>query len=177
MTLSRGVTDAKILLNGIDEGINTVIYSKITGAESPQLVLKSVESIFPDFTTDEQIDEPSLGKPSNLEIRQENVSMNNFLTLIHKQSILDTALDVLSMNLSGNTTRFEILRQAAIAGKVAFNLEGQRPLGGTITVELSGDDLASWIEAATWHKGRDTVPRRINDDRTMNQDGDAVTWH
>ena len=81
------------------------------------------------------------------------------------------------MNLKNNSTRFQILRQAAIAGKVSFNLTEKNPLGGVIEIELSGDDLETWIEAATWHKGRDTVPRRIHDERTMHNDGDASTWH
>ena len=97
--------------------------------------------------------------------------------MIRKQAILDTALDVLSINLRNNSTHFQILRQAAIAGKVAFNLTEKNPLGGVIEIELSGDDLETWIEAATWHKGRDTVPRRIHDERTMHNDGDASTWH
>ena len=97
--------------------------------------------------------------------------------MIRKQAILDTALDVLSINLKNNSTHFQILRQAAISGKVAFNLTEKNPLGGVIEIELSGDDLETWIEAATWHKGRDTVPRRIHDERTMHNDGDASTWH
>ena len=72
--------------------------------------------------------------------------------------------------MKDNHTTFQILRQAAIAGKIAFNLTEKNPLGGVIEVELSGDNLESWIEAATWHKGRDTVPRRINDERTMGSD-------
>ena len=171
------MTESKILLNGIDEGIKTSVYTKVNGPESPTLVLTSIQNIFPDFNTDVQILEPNLGKPSSYEFRKENVSLNNFLTMIRKQAILDTALDVLSMNLNSNTTRFQILRQVAIAGKVGFNLTDKNPLGGVIEIELIGDNLETWIEAATWHKGRDTVPRRIHDERTMHNDGDASTWH
>lgn len=171
------MTESKILLNGIDEGINTSISSIVCGSESPQLVLKSIQHIFPDFATPDGIDDPTFGNPSNYKFKQENVPLNNFLTMIRQQAILDTALDVLSMNLDDNTTSFQILRQAAIAGKVAFNLTEQNPLGGVIEITLSGDDLETWIEAATWHKGRDTVPRRINDDRKMQIDGEASTWH
>ena len=171
------MTDTKILLNGVDEGINTIVSSKIVGAESPDLVLQSIQNIFPEFTNSKPMNQPSFGNPSNFELKQENISMNNFLVLLHKQAILDTALDVLSMNIKDNSTSFEILRQASISGKVAFNLGSQNPLGGVIKVEMIGDDLSAWIEAATWHKGRDTVPRRINDERTMNDDGDASTWH
>jgi len=171
------VTDAKILLNGVDEGINTIVYSKISGAESPDLVLQSIQNIFPDFINSKPMNQPSFGNPSNFELKQENLSMNNFLVLLHKQAILDTALDVLSMNMKDNSTSFEILRQASISGKIAFNLGSQKPLGGVIKIEMIGDDLPAWIEAATWHKGRDAVPRRINDERTMAEDGDASTWH
>jgi len=81
------------------------------------------------------------------------------------------------MNLKDNYTKFQILRQAAIAGKIAFNVTEKNPLGGVIEIELSGGNLETWIEAATWHKGRDTVPRKINDERTMGNDGEASTWH
>ena len=171
------MTETKILLNGIDEGIKTSVYTKVSGPESPLLVLTSIQNIFPEFEIDVPIEEPNLGQPSNYEFRQENISLNNFLSMIRKQAILDTALDVLSMNLKNNSTSFQILRQAAIAGKIAFNLTEKNPLGGVIEIELIGDDLETWIEAATWHKGRDAVPRRINDERTMHNDGDASTWH
>tara|TARA_B100001121_G_scaffold100446_2_gene89024 strand:- start:693 stop:1208 length:516 start_codon:yes stop_codon:yes gene_type:complete len=171
------VTESRTLLNGVDEGIKTIISSKVIGPESPKLVLSSIQNIFPEFNCDIYVEEPEFGKPSNYIFSQENIPLNNFLTLIRKQAILDTALDVLSVNLKDNHTTFQILRQAAIAGKIAFNLTEKNPLGGVIEVELSGDNLESWIEAATWHKGRDTVPRRINDERTMDSDGEASTWH
>ena len=171
------MTESRTLLNGVDEGIKTIISSKVIGPESPKLVLSSIQNIFPEFNCDILVEEPSFGKPSNYIFSQENIPLNNFLTLIRKQAILDTALDVLSVNLKDNHTTFQILRQAAIAGKIAFNLTEKNPLGGVIEIDLSGDNLESWIEAATWHKGRDTVPRRINDERTMDSDGEASTWH
>ncbi len=171
------MTESKILLNGIDEGIMTTISSTVNGSESPQLVLTSIQNIFPEFKSNALINEPSFGNPSNYEFKQDNISLNNFLSMIRIQTILDTALDVLSMNLKDNHTSFQILRQAAIAGKIAFNLTEKNPLGGVIEVELTGDNLKAWIEAATWHKGRDTVPRKINDERTMENDGEASTWY
>ena len=63
------------------------------------------------------MNQPSFGNPS-LELKQENISMNNFLVLLHKQAILDTALDVLSMNIKDNSTSFEILRQASISARL-----------------------------------------------------------
>lgn len=171
------MTGINILLNGVDEGVKVVVSTKVSGAESPMLVIESIQNIFPDFNNQFDIDEPSFGKPSDYQLSQENLSMNTFLRLIHQQAILDTALDVMSLNLVDNHTSFEILRQASMVNKVAFNLSDQNPLGGVIKIELSGEDLPAWIEAATWHKGRDVVPRRIDDERTMNSDGEASTWH
>ena len=171
------MTDGTTLLNGIDEGIKVVVSSTVTGAESPNLVIKGIQNLFPDFSNHQTIAEPSFGRPSNIILSQDDVSLNHFLVAIHKQAILDTALDVMSLNLVDGYTYFEILRQASVTGKVAFNLDGQKPLGGVIKVELSGEDLPAWIEAATWHRGRDALPRKINDERTMNPDGEASTWH
>ena len=82
----------------------------------------------------------------------------------------------MSKNLQGNTTEFELSRQAALAGKVAFPLPNEIPLGGVFTITLTSDGLGDWLEAATWHSGRDSVPRTIGDDNTMNADGEAATW-
>ena len=99
--------------------------------------------------------------------------METFLEVIHKQAILDTALDYMSKNLDTNGTIFQISRQAAMAGKVAFPLLGDNPLGGVITVEIEGENLGDWLEAATWHSGRENIPRRIGDEFTMYSDGEA----
>jgi predicted RNA binding protein with dsRBD fold (UPF0201 family) len=79
-------------------------------------------------------------------------------------------------NLQGRTTSFELSRQAAMVGKIAFPLPNDIPLGGVITVALTSDDLGDWLEAATWHSGRDRMPRSIGDEKTMAEDGEAATW-
>ena len=43
-----------------------------------------------------------------------------------------------------------------MAGKVAFPLPDDNPLGGVITIEIGGENLGDWLEAATWHSGRRT---------------------
>ena len=175
MSASRIVSAPRIMLNGLDEGIKVQISTTITGAESPALVLESVQNVFPDFTADE-FTEPEFGVSTNYHWINEQISLNNFLQMVHKQAILDTALDVMSMKLENQQTSFQLLRQASIANKIAFNLEQGNPLGGVINVELRGDNLVDWLEAATWHKGRDAVPKRINDERKMEVDGEASTW-
>ena len=41
-----------------------------------------------------------------------------------------------------------------MAGKVAFPLPDDNPLGGVITIEISGENLGDWL-GATWHNGRE----------------------
>ena len=59
---------------------------------------------------------------------------------------------------------------------MAFPLPDESPLGGVIEVRLVSPNLLDWLHAATWHKGRDRVPRTLDDERAMAKDGDASTW-
>ena len=166
----------RLKLTAIDEGYTVVVSTRLLGADDPRLVYDAILKLFPDFTC---------GLPENPEFPSEqddilasdNVSMQTFLEVIHNQFILDTALDYMSANLDENGTVFHISRQAAMAGKVAFPLPGENPLGGLITIEIEGDNLGDWLEAATWHSGRENIPRRIGDEFSMLSDGDASTWH
>ena len=82
----------------------------------------------------------------------------------------------MTLRFDGSSTSFDLLRQAAIVGKIAFPLGEEQPLGGVISITLEGENLGDWLEAATWHKGRDIAPRSIKDDLAMSEDGEAVTW-
>ena len=170
------MTGPILKLSGKDEGIVVIVESRLSGADSPQKVTDCIMNLFPDFNNDSQLIHPELGKAEEQIIRDENLSMNDFLTLLHKQQILDTALDSMSRELSSGKTEFEILRQAAMSGKISFNIPGEKPLGGLITIKLEGNNLKDWIEAATWHKGRDSIPRSVNDELAMDNLGDATTW-
>ena len=88
----------------------------------------------------------------------------------------DTALDAMSVNMNEESTTFQISRQAAVAGKIAFPIPGDRPVGGVFEISIIGNGLADWLQAATWHPGRSQVPRHINDERSMNDDGESATW-
>lgn len=172
------MTGGKTLLNGIDEGITTLVSTKLHGAESPELVLQSVRNIFPDFEPkNESHEKPEFGKQIDISWSHENISLNLFLSKLKEQAILDTALDAMSINLKEDSTTFEILRQASLNGKIAFNIIDDKPLGGVIEISLSSPDLVEWLEAATWHKGRDIIPRNVNDEKMMNSDGDSATWY
>jgi len=163
-------------LTGVGEGIEISIETTLKGADSPAKVANSILQLFPEFPIPNDCVEPTLGKGSNYNWKATQIDLAHFLKLLHQQRILDTALDAMSKNLQGNTTVFELSRQAALAGKVAFPLPNEIPLGGVFTITLASDELGDWLEAATWHSGRDSVPRKIGDDNTMNADGEAATW-
>ena len=132
--------------------------------------------LFPDFTCGLP-EQPSFPSEQDDVLAADGVSLSTFLDAIHNQSILDTSLDFMSAHLDGEGTIFHISRQAAMEGKVAFPLPDDNPLGGVITIEIGGENLGDWLEAATWHSGRENIPRRIGDEFTMNPDGESATWH
>ncbi len=107
-----------------------------------------------------------------------DVELTRLQERLHEQRICDTALDAMAFALDadGRSTCFSISRQAALAGKVAFVLPGERVLGGTFEVSISGEGLAEWIEQFTWHQGRGSVPRHVDDEVAMRSDGEVREW-
>ncbi|MBR95584.1 MAG: hypothetical protein CMA81_02040 [Euryarchaeota archaeon] len=170
------MTGPILKLNGIDEGILVSLETKLSGADLPERVYKCITNLFPNFSIDESLTIPSLGAAKEQIINSSNLSMATFLEQLHKQRILDTALDSMSQNLKSDESHFHISRQAALSGKISFNLPGEFPLGGSIKITLKGDNLEDWIEAATWHSGRDSIPRSINDERSMSESGESSIW-
>tara|TARA_X000001036_G_scaffold403291_1_gene409725 strand:- start:71 stop:577 length:507 start_codon:yes stop_codon:yes gene_type:complete len=166
----------RLKLTGVDEGLSVLISTKITGADDPKLVLDAILTLFPEFTCGLP-EGPNFPTEQDDVLASEGVPLDTFLNAIHKQSILDTSLDFMSANLDSSGTIFHISRQAAMEGKVAFPLPSDTPLGGVITVEIGGENLDDWVEAATWHSGRENIPRSVGDEFTMDNDGEAVTWH
>ena len=43
-------------------------------------------------------------------------------------------------------------------------------------VSLQGEDLGLWIEQITWHEGRNSIPRHLDDELSMDDDGTPVEW-
>ena len=166
----------RLKLTGVDEGLTVLVSTKLTGADEPQLVLDAILNLFPEFTCGLP-DKPNFPTEQDDILASEGVPLDTFLDSIHKQAILDTSLDFMSKNLDSSGTIFHISRQAAMEGKVAFALPGDNPLGGVITVEIGGENLDDWLEAATWHSGREDIPRSVGDEFTMDEKGEAVTWH
>lgn len=167
---------SRIRLTGTGEGFATKVCTVLSGADSPQSVLAALQLLFPEIQVDDLPGEPSFGHASHHEWAFVDVSLHAFLNQLHEQRILDTALDAMSLNMEGTSTTFSIARQAAVAGKIAFPIPGDRPLGGVFDITISGQGLTDWLQAATWHAGRSQVPRHINDERSMEADGEATTW-
>ena len=145
--------------------------------DDPVKVAKALTTLFPDWDTTELVDSESFPITHEpYDIGCEGCSPDTMLEALSQQRILDTALDAMSMNIERNMTWFLISRQAAIANKVAFILDGENPVGGVIQVEMKSEDLTSWIEEVTWHPGRQDIPREIGDEYSMSNDGDLTEW-
>ncbi|HIF45788.1 MAG TPA: hypothetical protein EYQ73_03210 [Candidatus Poseidoniales archaeon] len=166
----------RLRLTGIDEGLTVVVSTIVSGADHPGLVMDAVKSVFPDFAC-QLPDAPIFPNESNEIMADNEVSLGLFLEKLNQQRILDTALDHMSKHMDEEGTIFHISRQAAITGKIAFPLVGDNSLGGVITIEIGGPNLKDWLEAATWHGGRDTIPRHVGDEYSMYKSGEASTWH
>ena len=167
---------SRLRLTGIGEGFATRLTTELVGADSPVKVLEALQALFPDANKPELDAEPTLGSPVNATWTFDDLSLGVFLNQLHEQRILDTALDAMSARLEKDTTTFRVSRQAAMGGKVAFPIPGDEPLGGVFAITVSGPGLGDWLQAATWHPGRAQVPRNIDDEHAMRQDGDATTW-
>ncbi|MDC0655543.1 hypothetical protein OAP41_01450, partial [Candidatus Poseidoniaceae archaeon] len=113
-------------LNGVNENLQIRIETALRGADVPQKVELAVLTIFPEFPVPTHHENPQLGQAIDTVWTGQNVSLATFLKLLHEQRILDTALDAMTASFEGSKTEFSLLRQAAIVGKVAFPLPGER---------------------------------------------------
>lgn len=152
--------------------VSTIVRSH----DDPAKVIDSVRSIFPDWIPDKNLER------SDFPVRRESEevigkadSLDNLLSKLREARVLDTALDAMAMHSDDEGTVFSLSRQSASIGKVSFVLE-ESPLGGTMEITLTGRDIVIWLEQATWHNGREIVPREVGDELAMNETGDASEW-
>ena len=161
--------------NGRDEGIEVNLYTELRPGDDSKNITIAIHALFPDANVDD-FDPETFPSTVHRQIQCNHLSFEFFLEQIRKQAILDTAMDAMGTNLDGDRTRFRISRLAAFTGKVSFSHE-DTPLGGCFEIELIGMGLRDWIEACTWHSGRQSVPRQLHDESAMDPSGDASTWH
>ena len=139
-------------------------------------VIQSVKSLFPDWSPEIINRESGFPSKNNPEIIYGTSScMDHFLEAIRNQSILDTALDAMTMEEDDQNCDFTISRLASLAGKVSFTL-GERVIGGSIDISITGVGLIEWLESATWHEGRREIPRGVGDELSMHKDGSPREW-
>ncbi|RAH16588.1 MAG: hypothetical protein CMB56_000655 [Methanobacteriota archaeon] len=151
--------------------------AKISTSDSVSHIILAIQELFPNENIqhiDIQKNFPNQQEKEDIIIK--DVDYDYFFQRIHDTRIADTALDCMSHNLTLNHTTFKISRQAALAGKVSFVLDNESPLGGTFEIEVESGNLKAWIEDMTWHKGREDVPREINDELKMGMDGSPQDW-
>lgn len=144
--------------------------------DDPIKVVDSVRSVFPGWDPEgvpEQSDFP-ISRESE-KISESVDSLDNLLSILRENRILDTALDAMAMKADDEGAVFRISRQSASIGKISFVL-GESPLGGTMEVSLNGPDIVLWLEQNTWHSGRDEVPREVGDELAMTVSGEASEW-
>jgi predicted RNA binding protein with dsRBD fold (UPF0201 family) len=153
-----------------------VVCTTIRPSDHAPSVANSLSTLFPELEPPEFNENEFPVTDKGEEWKFEEVDLSKFLSRISELRILDTALDAMGANLYDNKTVFSLSRQAALAGKVAFVLNNEKSLGGTIDVTLSGDNLSAWIEESTWHEGRVEYPRFLSDDWSMHKDGEVSEW-
>ena len=152
--------------------VSTVVRSH----DDPNKVVDSVRSIFPEWSPKRTLGKSDFPLRRDSEEISGNVdSLDNLLAILRDNRVLDTALDAMAMQADEEGTVFRLSRQSASIGKVSFVLEGS-PLGGTMEISLTGRDIVIWLEQATWHNGRDIVPREVGDELAMTEDGEASEW-
>jgi len=152
--------------------VSTVVRSH----DDPDKVIDSVRSIFPEWSPKRALEKSDFPLRRDSEEISGNVdSLDNLLSILRDNRILDTALDAMAMQADEEGTVFSLSRQSASIGKVSFVLGGS-PLGGTMEISLTGRDIVIWLEQATWHNGRDIVPREVGDELAMTEDGEASEW-
>ena len=163
------------ILRTIMEPVIT-ISSIVQPYEDLEKIIQSIKVFFPDCEIKKNLEKREFPTENvEEEIHGESCSLEYLLNQIRIQRILDTALDVMTLNCDSDSTHFYISRQAAIAGKVSFVLD-DKTLGGTIKINISGEDIDIWLEQQTWHEGRNEIPRFSGDELAMRGDGEPTEW-
>ena len=161
--------------DGATQGVEMFLSTRISGADDTKKIITAAQNLFPGIEIPQR--ETHFPSSEDLDVRAQISDLSKFMSIIRETRILDTAMDAMARNSNPNSCWFEISRQAALCGKVAFPVGVGVPLGGVFKIELQHENILNWIENATWHIGRDQVPRNIDDEDGMNSQGEAIRWH
>src|SRR5512145_2808707 len=115
--------------------MRVLVKARLNPTEDEARVRRAITNLFP--TDDITIEgEDVVARPQDLEM---------FMMLIRQLRILDAVRGRMRAGVEGNTTTFQLNKQAAFAGKVSA-AEGVPPLGN-ITVTIESDDIERTIDA------------------------------
>jgi uncharacterized protein len=120
--------------------IEVTICSLVRPTERVELVVSAIENIFSGLIMDIRAD--------RIEAYNGPDSLKTLRELLRRQGILDTARSVMLRGLVGNTTRFQLSKQAALMGFVSFPPE-EEPLGSLHIQITGGERVINWLAPET----------------------------
>lgn len=111
--------------------LSVTLTAPVRPSEDPKKVERALRTVLPQGEVEVEADRLIL----------RGGSLDTFRTLIWKEKILDAARRVLlgSLSVDGRSARFELSKQAALAGHLSFAV-AKAPLGD-IRVDVEGQDL------------------------------------
>lgn len=111
-----------------------LVKARVYPTEDPEKVREAITNLFPagDISIEGDV---MIARPKNLE---------KFMLAIRQMRILDAIRGRMRQGMSGNTTTFDLNKQAAHAGKVSA-AEGCPPLGN-IVIMIESDDIEKAID-------------------------------
>ena len=120
--------------------IEVTICSSVRPTERVEKVVSAIENIFPGLIMDIRADKiEAYNGPDSLKTLHE---------LLRKQKILDTARKVMLRGLVGNSTTFQLSKQAALMGVVSFPPE-EEALGSLHVQITGGESVINWLAPET----------------------------
>jgi len=130
--------------------------SKIKPTEDEKKVIKAVKNIFKDAKVVVE-DNWLIGEAEDI---------SRFKELLRSQAILDTARMVLEKGIVGNSTKFNINKQAAFAGLVNFD----KDIHGGIFVKLIAEESENLMKLI-----KDIAPKTKNGKIIDEDEEDSIT--
>jgi uncharacterized protein len=149
--------------------IEVTICSSVRPTERVELVVSAIENIFSGLIMDIRADRIyAYNGPDSLKTLHE---------LLRRQEILDTGRSVMLRGLVGDTTEFQLSKQAALMGIVSFPPE-EEPLGSLHVQITGGERVIDWLAPETENgvpiKEIDLVERREKVQEEMEWSGADV---
>ena len=161
---------SRLRLTGVGEGF-TAREHRFRGLITGK-VLNAVRTLFPE-TDRAELGRTGQGRPTGTwEFR---ISRWVFSLTTAGSSFWTAALDAMSMNLLGNSTTFRITARRQLLVKSPFPFQVMNRLEGRLKSRFR-ERASRTGSKAQRGTGRSQVPRHINDEHSMTEDGKATTW-